>query len=88
MGAIPTEKPAGAQRGPLQDQAEGVGDDDDDQEDDDARSRVRYGNPVIATLKELTLKRTDRERVPVLVTNKRKVGSGWPNKISSSMVKS
>ena len=32
VGAIPTEEPAGAQRGPLQGQAEGVGDDDDDQE--------------------------------------------------------
>ena len=33
VGAIPTEEPAGAQRGPLQDQAEGVGEGhDDDQE--------------------------------------------------------
>ena len=32
VGEIPTEKPAGAQRGPRQDQAEGVGEDHDDQE--------------------------------------------------------
>ena len=32
VGAIPTEKPAGAQRGSLQDQAEGVEDDDQESE--------------------------------------------------------